>query len=135
VALIMIGTNDSGGVAPTEYAANLRRIIEISISMGVIPVISTIPPKHVDAWNNARVDEWNTIIRNMARQYDIPLWDYWLALQKAPNQGIGPDGIHPSAPPDGATGKLMGDYLNYGYTIRNLTALKVLNAVWRQALY
>jgi GDSL-like Lipase/Acylhydrolase family len=135
VALIMIGTNDSGGVAPTEYAANLRRIIEISINMGVIPVISTIPPKHVDAWNNARVDEWNTIIRNMARQYDIPLWDYWLALQKVPNQGIDSDGIHPSAPPDGATGKLTGDYLSYGYTIRNLTALKVLNAIWRQALY
>ncbi len=135
LALIMIGTNDSGGVAPTEYAANLRRIIEISINMGVIPVVSTIPPKPIDAWNNTRADEWNMIIRSTARQYDIPLWDYWLALQKAPNQGISPDGIHPSFPPDGATGNFTGDHLNYGYTIRNLTALQVLNAIWRQVLY
>lgn len=134
VALIMIGTNDSGGVDPAVYAANLRQIIETSINMGVIPVVSTIPPKHVDAWNNARVNQWNDIIRTLARQYDVPLWDYWYALQNAPNQGIGPDGIHPSAPPDSATGRFSGDGLNYGYNIRNLTALQVLNVVWRQVL-
>ncbi len=134
VALIMIGTNDSGGVDPAVFSANLRRILDISINMGVIPVLSTIPPKHLDAWNNARVDQWNTTIRSTARQYDIPLWDYWFALQQAPNQGIAPDGVHPSEPPDGATGNLTGDHLNYGYTIRNLTALQVLNAVWRQVL-
>ncbi|MCC7208689.1 MAG: hypothetical protein IT323_15385, partial [Anaerolineae bacterium] len=105
VALIMIGTNDSGGVAPEVYTANLRRIVEISIEMGVIPVLSTIPPKLTDAWNAARVTEWNNIIRSMARQFEIPLWDYWHALQTLPNQGISSDGIHPSAPPDGFTAR------------------------------
>jgi hypothetical protein len=132
VALIMIGTNDSGGVPPEVYAANLRRIVEISINKGVIPVISTIPPKHLDAWNNARVDEWNTIIRNMARQFDIPLWDYWHTLQSAPNQGIGPDGVHPSE--NGQTANFNTQFMGFGYNIRNLTALQVLNAIWRQVL-
>ncbi len=134
LALIMIGTNDAGGVDPLVYTANLRQIVQISINMGVIPVISTIPPKHVDAWNNARVDQWNTIIRNVAREANIPLLDYWYALQNVPNQGIGPDGIHPSVPADNATCNFAPDHLGFGYNVRNLTALQMLNAIWRQVL-
>ena len=134
VALIMIGTNDSGGVTPESYTANLRRIVDISFEMGVIPVLSTIPPKRLDAWHTARVTEWNQIIRSLAQHYDIPLWDYWHALQNAPNQGIGPDGIHPSIPPDGLTGRFTPANLQYGYTIRNLTALQVLKSVQGSAM-
>ncbi len=135
VALIMIGTNDAGGVDPAVYSAQLRQIIQTSIDMGVIPVLTTIPPKHLDAWNNGRIDEWNSIIRATARQYDIPLLDYWYAMQKAPNQGISADGVHPSEPPGGASGFLTATNLNYGYTIRNLTALQMLDALWHQVLY
>lgn len=135
IAIIMIGTNDSGGVAPGEYEANLRRIVEISIEMGVIPVLSTIPPKLNDAWNNARAIEWNGIITMVARQYDIPLIDLNAAMQLAPNQGIGRDGIHPSVPPDNATGRLTAENLRYGYTIRNLVTLQALDAIWRLVMY
>jgi hypothetical protein len=135
VALIMIGTNDAGGVEPAVYAANLRQIVEVSIDMGVIPVLSTLPPKHLDAWNNARIDQWNDIIRATARQHDIPLLDYWYALQKAPNQGISADGVHPSIPPGGTSGYLTGPNLGYGFTVRNLTALQMLDALWHQVLY
>jgi hypothetical protein len=135
VALILIGTNDAGGVDPGVYAANLRQIVQISIDMGVIPVLTTLPPKHMDAWNNARIDEWNGIIRTMARQYDIPLLDYSYAMQKLPNQGVGPDGVHPSEPPGGASGIFNASNLNYGYTMRNLTALQMLDQLWHQVLY
>jgi GDSL-like Lipase/Acylhydrolase family/Bacterial SH3 domain len=135
VALIMIGTNDAGGVEPGVYAANLRQIVQISIDMGVIPVLTTIPPKHLDSWNDARIDEWNNIIRATARQYDIPLLDYWYALQKLPNQGISPDGVHPSEPPGQATGYFTAANLKYGYTMRNLSALLMLDALWHQVLY
>jgi hypothetical protein len=134
LALIMIGTNDSGGVDPAVYTANLRKIVQISIDMGVIPVISTIPPKRVDAWNNNRVDQWNTIIRNVAAEFSVPLWDYWYVLQNAPNFGISSDGIHPSAPANGATGSFTPENAGFGYNVRNLTALQVLDAVWRQVL-
>lgn len=134
VALIMIGTNDSGGIAPELYTANLHRILDISIERGILPVLSTIPPKLNDAWNSQRADQWNGIIRDTAHQYDIPLWDYWYALQGLPNKGLGPDGIHPSIPPDNATGHFTTTNLQYGYTMRNLTALQVLNAIRQQVI-
>ncbi len=135
VALIMIGTNDAGGVDPGVYTANLRKIVQTSIDMGVVPVLTTLPPKHLDDWNNARINQWNDIIRTVARQYDIPLLDYWYALQKLPNQGIGPDGVHPSEPPGGSSGIFSAANLNYGYTVRNLTALQMLDVLWHQVLY
>jgi len=135
IALIMIGTNDSGGVDPAVYEANLRQIVQISIDMGVIPVLSTIPPKQNTAWNAARANEWNGIIRLVAQQYDVPLMDYWAALQGLPGQGISEDGIHPSFPPGGNTARFTLDGLNYGYTMRNLIALQALNALWRNVMY
>ncbi len=135
VALIMIGTNDSGGVDPAVYERNLSRIVEISIEMGVIPILSTIPPKLNDAWNGQRAVQWNGIIKNVARRYDVPLMDYWLALQNVPNNGIGEDGIHPSVPPNEATGRFTTENLRYGYTIRNLVALQALDAVRRYVMY
>jgi len=135
VALIMIGTNDSGGVDPAVFEANLRQIVQISIDMGVVPVLSTIPPKQNSAWNAERANQWNAIIRMVAQQYEVPLMDYWAALQGLPNQGISEDGIHPSYPPDGATGKFTADHLQYGYTMRNLVVLQALNAVWRGVIY
>ncbi|MFQ3535796.1 MAG: GDSL-type esterase/lipase family protein [Aggregatilineales bacterium] len=135
VALIMIGTNDSGGVDPAVYERNLSRIVEISIEMGVIPVLSTIPPKLNDAWNGERAQQWNNIIKAVARRYDVPLMDYWLALQNAPNYGIEADGIHPSVPPDGNTTRFTPENLRYGYTIRNLVALQALDALRRYVFY
>jgi hypothetical protein len=102
--------------------------------MGVIPVLTTLPPKHLDTWNNQRIDQFNTIIRTVAQQNDVPLIDYWLALQKAPNQGISSDGVHPSFPVDGSTVRLSGPDLDRGYVIRNLTALQMLDALWHSVL-
>ncbi len=135
VALIMLGTNDAGGVATETYAANMRRIVEISIEMGVIPVLSTLPPKPVDVFNAARVDEFNRVIVGVARAYDIPLWNYWQALQSLPNRGISDDGVHPSTPPDNLNCHFDAEHLNYGFPVRNLTALQVLDQLWRQVLY
>ncbi|MEP7287700.1 MAG: SGNH/GDSL hydrolase family protein [Chloroflexota bacterium] len=134
VALIMIGTNDSSDVAPADYTKNLHRLLDTTINMGILPVISTIPPKRLDPVNNAKVDQWNTIIRGIAVEYQIPLWDYWSTMVNAPNQGISSDGVHPSAPANGATGSFTPANLVYGYNIRNLTALQVLNAIWKQVL-
>ena len=134
VALIMIGSNDAGGVDPAVYQANLQSIVQTSIDMGVIPVLTTLPPKHLDSWNNRRIDQFNSIIRVVAQQNDIPLIDYWFALQTVPNQGISGDGVHPSFPVDGLTVRFSGPDLERGYVIRNLTALQMLDALWRSVL-
>jgi uncharacterized protein YraI len=135
VALIMFGTNDSGGMPTATFQANLQAIVQTSISMGVIPVLSTIPPKRYNPATDGRVAEFNQVIVATARAYDIPLWDYYQAMVGLPNNGLAPDGVHPSAPPDGLTTVFDAEHLRYGYTVRNLTALQVLYALWQQVLY
>ena len=135
VALIMLGTNDSGGLPTPQYTANLHRIVVISISMGVIPVLSTIPPKHYDANTDSRVAEFNQIIIATARAYDIPLWNYFAVMIPLPAEGLSSDGVHPSIPPSGTAVILDDHNLQFGYAVRNLTALQMLYALWQQVLY
>ncbi len=137
VALIMIGTNDAEfGVATADYRANVDTIVQTSITMGVIPVLSTIPDNARDAAANGRVQEYNMIIRAVAAAYGTPLWDYGRALQSLPNKGLSSDGLHPSFDAAPGTAALFTpDYMQYGFTMRNLTALLVLQAVLSGALY
>lgn len=135
IALIMFGTNDVAWVEPEAFSVNLDTIIQISVDMGVIPVLSTIPDK-ISGEGGGNVDHFNRIIRDAAGRHGIPLWDYWSAMQGLPNRGISTDGIHPSFDPrSGETGIFTPEGLVYGYNMRNLTALMVLDAVWRGAMY
>ncbi len=132
VALILIGTNDLSAVPLGEYSANLQRIVQISIDRGVIPVVSTIP-------NRAGFDvtPYNQAVIAIAQGSGVPLWDYWSAMQMLPNTGLSPDGVHPSYPSEtdfGLAANFSPEFLQYGYVIRNLTALEVLNSVWQLVL-
>jgi uncharacterized protein YraI len=136
LALIMIGSNEVTRISSDQYRANLSQIVQTSIDMGVIPVLSTLP----DMMNNGvpyqRVYEFNTIIRSVAASYGVPVWDYWSSLQDLPNHGLGGDNLHPSVnPATGEAGIFTPGELRYGYNMRNLTALQVLDAIWRNVLY
>lgn len=134
IALIMLGTNDVVNTSSSEYQNNMNRIVQLSIDMGVIPVVSTLPDQPGTP-QAERVIEFNDIIREIAQTYDIPLWDYWLALQGLPNQGISSDNIHPSYNyTTSATAYFAPDDLRYGYNMRNLTALMVLDIIWREVI-
>lgn len=136
VALIMIGTNDVYfGTDINTYRANLDTIVKTSINMGVIPVLSTIPDNLQDPNLLTRIQEFNGIIASVASANGIPLWNYWQATQGLNNHGLSGDGYHPSTPPTGEAAVFTPDALQYGYNVRNLTALMVLDAVWRGALY
>ncbi|MBN1426760.1 MAG: hypothetical protein JXB07_00150 [Anaerolineae bacterium] len=131
VAIIMIGTNDCTGHIPLDaYQADLNRVVEISIEKGVIPVLTTIP---WTSYNDA--GQYNAVIMATARAHDTPLIDYWAAMEKAPNHGVSGDNVHPSIPPDGNCANFSAENLKYGYTIRNLVTLQMLDALWRQVLY
>jgi hypothetical protein len=133
VALIMFGTNDVHLLDLNTYEANLRRIVEISVDRGVIPVLSTIPEQPARVGLVAPV---NAIIRRVASVYRVPVWHYYEATQGLPNYGISVDNIHPSVNPlaPGSAAVFTPDNLGYGYNVRNLTALQVLDAIWRQVL-
>jgi hypothetical protein len=130
IALILFGSNDAAHLSAATYGYNLRLIIEYSLEQGVIPVISTVPQR---IGYEAEVAALNEKVLLLARRFHIPLWDYAAAMQVLPDYGLAPDGVHPSIPPRGYAGAadFRAANLSYGYVIRNLTALQVLESVLR----
>ncbi len=65
----------------------------------------------------------NATIARLAYEYDLPLWNYWLAVQPLPNHGLDPTdptGFH---------------LLNLdGWNMRSFSALQVLDAVHRATM-
>ena len=137
IALVMYGTNDVESFSPPAYRANLAAIVERSIEAGVIPVLSTIPPRLDSRERERRVERFNRRVIAVAAEANVPLWNYWRALEgeRMVHHGVGPDGIHPNlyggcAP---ALGCRAYDFtragLRYGYNQRNLGALRVLERI------
>lgn len=128
VALIMFGSNDVIWLQPDQYAYNLRAIVNITRDAGIIPVLSTIPPRR---GYEDRTTFFNQLIRQIAAESGSSLWDYGAAMHTLPNDGLSQDGLHPSIPPEGfaQSANFTGDYLQYGYVLRNLTALHVLHRI------
>jgi uncharacterized protein YgiM (DUF1202 family) len=128
VALILIGSNDLVNVPVDQYAYNLRVIANLSIEAGVIPVFSTLPPRPQYL---GRAEEYNQRIINVAQELGLPLWDFYSVMLTLPNSGLSDDGLHPSTPPsrfeDAAN--FTGDFFQYGYVMRNLTMLQVLDVL------
>lgn len=132
VAMIMFGSNDVAVVPSDQFAHNLRVIVEYSIANGVIPVLSTIPPRR---GFEPEVVFYNQLITQTASQYGVSLWDYGAAMRTLPNDGLSPDGLHPSVPDGlGYAADFTGNYLQYGYVMRNLTALQALDVLRRRVL-
>jgi hypothetical protein len=135
VAIILLGTNDVASLTTDQYRTNMQRIVEISIARGVIPVLTTMPHR---LGYEGQTDALNDILRQISQQYGAPLLDYAAAMRDAPNSGLSDDGVHPSWPPgDGNWGSAVdfrGPNLQYGYTLRNLTILYGLDAIWQQVI-
>jgi Bacterial SH3 domain/GDSL-like Lipase/Acylhydrolase family len=128
-ALIMFGTNDVSVLTEDHYRANLNLIVQRTIDQGIIPILSTIP---VRLGFEDRVQAFNRIIAEVARDHVIPLLDYGGAMLALGRAALDVDGAHPSVPPKGYAGAadFSAANLHYGYVIRNLTALQMLDAVW-----
>ncbi|MEW6567895.1 MAG: SGNH/GDSL hydrolase family protein [Chloroflexota bacterium] len=120
LAFVMLGTNDRW--RQESFEGSLRRILETLIERGVVPILAT------KADNPEGDGSLNTTITRLALEYDVPLWNYWLAVQPLPGHGLQQDGAH-----------ITWDHnyfddpraLQAGWPVRNLTALQALDAVWR----
>ena len=125
-AIISLGTNEANDGADI-FETTLRRVIDVTIGHGVVPILSTKA-------DNAEGDHAiNETIARLAYEYQIPLWNFWRAVQPLPNHGMDlPDhGEHLSYSETVGTGDLREDYLRYGYNTRNLTGLQTLDTVLR----
>ena len=121
-AFITLGTNDVWHMDTFEM--QMRRIIDFSIENGVVPIIST------KADNEEGDGSINATIASLAHEYDIPLWNFWLAVQPLPDHGLQDDEAHITW---GANRFDDPRSMEKGWPVRNLTALQVLDAVWREA--
>lgn len=106
-----------------NYEKYMRQIIETVIEAGAVPIIAT------KADNKEGDHLVNQTVVRLAHEYDIPLWNFWLAVQPLPNHGLLEDGFHLT---QGANFYDVEHNLKQGWPIRNLTALQVIDAVWRQ---
>ncbi len=132
VALILLGTGDQH--TWQGFEGRYRTIIEYTINQGIIPVLMTKGDDLEHRDNSAPSGYINDIIRRLSREYDVPLLDLRQAINGLPNLGFNSDGFHYNTPPDGKSCYFDAEHMKYGYTIRNLTALQILDALRRQVL-
>lgn len=108
IAIIAMGTNWCAGCT-NKYEEYLRKIVDYSIQQGVIPIISTKADNIEKDWSI------NEAMAQVAYDYDIPLWNFWAAVQYLPNHGLMPDDVYLTVP---------------GWNERSFTGLQTLDSVW-----
>lgn len=121
IAFIMLGSNDIWH--PDEFEPQMRKIIEYSIEVGVIPIIST------KADNEEGDFSINETMARLAWEYDIPLLNYWRAVQDLPAKGLQEDKVHLTW---GRNFFNDPEAMAKAWPVRNLTALQALDAVWQK---
>lgn len=90
----------------------LRKIVEELIARGIVPIISTkADTREGDAWINAQLVQ-------VADDFQVPMWNFWLAVQPLENHGMKPDDRM---------------YMTEeGLEMQRLTSLMTLDTVFRQ---
>jgi hypothetical protein len=135
-AVIMFGTNETypTGVHPFEH--NLLADVDALLGLGVVPLMSTIPPRGDDPVANALVPEMNAVVRAVAQARQVPLMDYHQLLAGLPDYGLAGDGVHPQVYVSGGAHAcwLTPDALQEGMNQRNLVVLEALDRAKRFAL-
>ncbi len=125
ILLILLGSNDAG--APDNFAYNLRKLVEYSIEHGVIPVLVTKADRFEGPENTN-----NLLIREIAAEYAVPLWDFDQLADMIPDRGLKEDQIHLT--PYDEFDYTLPEALETGHGVHNLTALMVLEAIRTQVM-
>jgi hypothetical protein len=119
VVLILLGTNDR--FHEDQLEKQLHQLIDYFIQQGVLPVLAT---KADDMEGDQSI---NLIIARTAYDYDIPLWNFWRAVQDLPHKGLDSDNEHLTWAPNDFDN--AADMQN-AWPWRNLGALQMLGLIW-----
>jgi hypothetical protein len=101
------------GRTPQAYETLMRHIIDDIIAHGAVPILAT-KADNVEGDNSL-----NLTTAKLASEYDLPLWNFWAAVQPLPAHGMDMkrnDGFH-----------ITTD----AWTTRSFTGLEALDSVWR----
>jgi len=105
-----------------EYDKYMRRVLDRIIETGAVPIIAT---KADNLEGNHSI---NATIGQIAYDYDIPLWNFWAALQPLADHGLSGDGFHLTFARNFFDDRVR---MKSAWPWRNLTALQTLDAVRR----
>lgn len=112
IVFVNLGTNWKAGASADAYEAYLRKIVDIIIANGSVPILTN------KADNVEGDHSLNLATAKVAYDYDIPLINFWLASDSLPNHGLDPNRndvyLTPAA-----------------WDVRNFVALRTLNSIWR----
>lgn len=103
-----------------EYEKYMRRVLDRIIETGAVPIIAT------KADNLEGGHAINNTVAKLAYEYDIPMWNFWAAVQPLPDKGLSDDGFHLTF------GRNFFDdpvRMINAWPWRNLTALQTLDVV------
>ena len=121
IVLVRLGSNDIGG--PEMFAKNMQALIDYCLEQGVLPVIGTKADRNEGDNSN------NEVLRLLATQNDLPLWDFDRVAQTLPQNGMRPDGVHLTF--FDSQDYTQPEALETGYGVNNLTALMMLYELLR----
>ena len=105
-----------------EYDKYMRRVIERILETGAVPIIAT------KADNLEGNNSINATIAQIAYDYDLPLWNFWAAVQPLPNHGLSRDHFHLTFARNFFDDPVR---MKSAWPWRNLTALQILDVVHR----
>jgi hypothetical protein len=105
-----------------KYDRYMRQIVEYILSQGVVPILAT------KADNLEGDNSVNAAIAQIAYDYQIPLWNFWAAVQPLPQHGLSEDGFHLTL-----ARNIFDDpvRMKNAWPWRNLTALQSFDAVYQ----
>ena len=106
------------GRTAVQYEKLMRRILDDIIAHGAVPILAT-KADNVEGDNSL-----NLTTAQLAYEYDLPLWNFWAAVQDMPAHGMETkpphnDGFHISTA---------------AWSVQSFTGIQALDSVWRGML-
>jgi hypothetical protein len=82
IMFVNLGTNWVSGVSTDAYYDYLAEIVQVLIDHGILPILSS-KADNVEGDNSI-----NRITAQVARDFDVPFFNFWLAAQSLENHGL-----------------------------------------------
>jgi hypothetical protein len=120
--IVTISMEESWSGDIGKYDSYLRKIVEYVLSQNVVPILATRAEPEKSTLSI------NATVARIAYDYQVPLWNFWAAAYPLPSHGLTADGFHLTQ------ARYFFDdpaRMQAGWPWRNLTALQVIDAVYR----
>jgi hypothetical protein len=126
IVFIMFGPNDIRHTTGDKYETQIRQIIEETLELGIIPVLSTFSahPEN-EFWPHSI--QFNNILVDIAEEYNIPIINLWLAARGLPGYGMDTDQVHMLLSGFDYVIFSSGHESRYGASLQNLLLMNMLH--------